>query len=342
MPQWDAIVVGAGIEGSAAAYTLAKLGQKTLQLEQFILPHSRGSSHGHSRITRMAYAEDYYTQMMVDAFKLWDDLEKESNQKIYVKTGLLAIDSRGSASLDEVESAIKSTPNGAYQRLSGQRLRDRFPTMLFDDSFEAIFDPTGGILCADKCLQAYQRQFVKYGGVLQDGEPVHSVTSDGVVASVKTAKGEYTARSVVIAAGPWTSRLTDPLGLRLPLQPERVSVWYWKQLHPGAFGNDGCPVFIRIDGDNELYGFPAFEYPGYVKVAFHGGPRCHADSRDSVDVDPFYRDTVASFVRRHLFGVEPTPSIIESCIYTVMVSRWLQSSEEFWPTSSPVERIPTT
>lgn len=84
MTIYDVIVVGAGIEGSSTAYQLAKQGKRTLLLEQFPLPHSRGSSHGQTRITRKAYGElEYYTVMMKEAFPLWETLERESGRKIF-------------------------------------------------------------------------------------------------------------------------------------------------------------------------------------------------------------------------------------------------------------------
>ena len=52
-------------------------------LLQFPLPHSRGSSHGQSRITRYAYPQDYYTHMMLDAFPLWDTLAREAGVDIF-------------------------------------------------------------------------------------------------------------------------------------------------------------------------------------------------------------------------------------------------------------------
>ena len=54
--------------------------------------------------------------------------------------------------------------------------------------------------------------------MLQDGEQVQRVVSDGVIATVTTSKSTHKARSVILAAGPWTSRLTETLGLSLPLQ----------------------------------------------------------------------------------------------------------------------------
>ena len=54
---FNTIVVGVGGMGSAACYYLAKRGQRVLGLEQFDIPHNRGSSHGHTRIIRLAYYE---------------------------------------------------------------------------------------------------------------------------------------------------------------------------------------------------------------------------------------------------------------------------------------------
>lgn len=50
---------------------------------QFILPHSRGSSHGQTRIIRKAYDHDFYTRMMEDNYELWAQLERESGVKLF-------------------------------------------------------------------------------------------------------------------------------------------------------------------------------------------------------------------------------------------------------------------
>ncbi len=58
MAVWDVIVVGFGGMGSAAACHLAARGQRVLGLEQHALGHAFGSSHGLTRIIRLAYFED--------------------------------------------------------------------------------------------------------------------------------------------------------------------------------------------------------------------------------------------------------------------------------------------
>ena len=52
---YDVIVVGVGGMGSATVYHLARRGVKVLGLEQFDIPHESGSSHGVSRIIRLAF-----------------------------------------------------------------------------------------------------------------------------------------------------------------------------------------------------------------------------------------------------------------------------------------------
>lgn len=50
---------------------------------QFLLPHSRGSSHGQTRIIRKAYVEDFYIDMIEESYELWEQLEKEAGVKLY-------------------------------------------------------------------------------------------------------------------------------------------------------------------------------------------------------------------------------------------------------------------
>ena len=65
---YDAIVIGAGVMGSATAYYLAKAGASTLVLEQFSREHTFGSSHGDSRIIRLIYEKQFYTELMKYAY----------------------------------------------------------------------------------------------------------------------------------------------------------------------------------------------------------------------------------------------------------------------------------
>src|SRR5437764_4732622 len=89
---YDVIVVGLGAMGSAACWRLAQRGARVLGLEQFDIPHSFGSYHGHTRAIRLAYFEhpDYVPLLRV-AYRMWRELEAASGQSLLHITGGLYI-----------------------------------------------------------------------------------------------------------------------------------------------------------------------------------------------------------------------------------------------------------
>lgn len=89
---FDVIVAGLGAVGSAAAFHLARNGQKVLGLDRFTPPHSFGSSHGQTRIIREAYFEHpLYVPLVQRAYKLWDELERLSGRSLLRITGGLMV-----------------------------------------------------------------------------------------------------------------------------------------------------------------------------------------------------------------------------------------------------------
>src|SRR5437667_4441729 len=92
MTTYDVIVLGTGCVGSAAAFHLAKRGAKVLGIDQFPGGHDRGSSHGETRVIRQAYFEHAdYVPLLLRAYELWWELEKESNTDLFHEVGLLQV-----------------------------------------------------------------------------------------------------------------------------------------------------------------------------------------------------------------------------------------------------------
>ncbi|XP_074746181.1 peroxisomal sarcosine oxidase isoform X2 [Strix uralensis] len=260
---YDAVVIGAGIQGSFAAYHLAQRHRDTLLLEQFILPHSRGSSHGQSRITRSAYPRVPYARMMPDSFHLWQRLEAESGTSLYRQTGLVVLGPVGDPELEGCRHSL-----GAAEFLDATALARRFPGLRLHAGEVALWDGTGGVLFADRALRAVQDVFRRHGGTLRDGEKVLHI-EPGAVLTVTTTAGVYRAPRLIIAAGAWTGALVAPLGLRLPLQPLRIDVCYWREKEPEipSMGR-AHPCFITLglsQAPHGIYGLPSLEYPGLVK-----------------------------------------------------------------------------
>ncbi|KAH9525461.1 hypothetical protein Btru_001480 [Bulinus truncatus] len=310
--EYDVIVIGAGIEGSSCAYNLAKKGKRVLIIEQFPLPHSRGSSHGQSRLARHTYADDFYVHMMVDSFPMWAQLEKESGADFLVTNGLLELYQDGSKTLSNVSTSLKAH-SVTHEILSPADLKRRFPHIKGGDSCAGVWDPSGGLLRADRALSAYQTVFKQLGGVIRDEEPVIKVTPGDVV-HVETSRTVYSASGLVIAAGAWAGRFCTSLGLSLPLQclgGYGLGLREEKYEHPVP-----CFVDNRTEETFIFYGFPEKEYPGLIKICLHHGALTNPDERDKVENDDWIEEEVKKILVSTFDILESKPAIKEYCMYT--------------------------
>ncbi|XP_068945873.1 peroxisomal sarcosine oxidase [Petaurus breviceps papuanus] len=315
---YDAIVIGAGIEGCFTSYHFAKNKRKVLLLEQFFLPHSRGSSHGQTRIIRRAYPEEFYTKMMEECYQIWAQLENESGTKLYRQAGFLVLGKKEEAEFRALWANL-SKQGVEYKYLDSEELKRRFPNIRLPPEQVGILESSGGVLYANKALKVLQDLIRQLGGVIHDGEKVAEI-KPGFPVTVTTTTRSYQAKSLVITAGPWTNQLLLPLGIQLPLQTLRINVCYWREKDPGSYG-ENFPCFFGLFPDlglHHIYGLPATEYPGMMKIAYHHGNKADPDERDCPSASPDVADVqiVSSFVRDYFPGLQPQPAIMESCMYT--------------------------
>ncbi|KAK3091293.1 hypothetical protein FSP39_018701 [Pinctada imbricata] len=317
----DCIVVGAGIQGSAAAYYLAANGLQTLLIEQFPLPHSRGSSHGPSRITRKAYADfDQLTYMMNDAYKLWTELENNSGVTLFKQAGMLTV---GKSQNPSIEGSVRYMKKYEmpYEVLAKEDNRKRYPMLNFPPNFTFMIDKDAGVLHADKALLAFQTLFKKHGGEIKDGEKVETV-SPGDICSIQTSKGEYRCRHLVLTTGPWSKPFMSTLHVTLPLRVIKVIVLYWPEKNKGEYSLKRFPTFYHENaiGSFSVFGTGSYEYEGMVKLCLHEGPEVDPDTRDFSD-QSLVINLMSSYVAEHFPGLIPRPSIVESCMYTISPDR---------------------
>ncbi|XP_061246559.1 peroxisomal sarcosine oxidase [Bos javanicus] len=317
---YDAIVIGAGIQGCFTAYHLAKHSKKVLLLEQFFLPHSRGSSHGQSRIIRRAYPEDFYTQMMAECYSMWAQLEHEAGTQLYRQTGLLLLGMKENPELKIIQATL-SRQGVEHQCLSSEELKQRFPNIRLARGEVGLLEVSGGVLYADKALRALQDAIRQLGGIVHDGEKVVEI-KPGLPVMVKTTSRSYQAKSLIITAGPWTNRLLRPLGAELPLQTLRINVCYWQEKVPGSYSvSQAFPCFMGLGlslAPHHIYGLPSREYPGLMKVCYHHGNNADPEERDCPAAFSDIQDVhiLSGFVRDHLPDLQPEPAVMEHCMYT--------------------------
>ncbi|NXW24410.1 SOX oxidase, partial [Circaetus pectoralis] len=306
---YDAIVIGAGIQGSFAAYHLAQRHRDTLLLEQVpVSPAPPCPQPCH--VPSLAVSPSHRVPSP-DA--LGGELTWLAGHR---RTGLVVLGPAGNPELEGCRRSLR-----AGEVLDATALAQRFPGLRLHAGEVAVWDGTGGVLFAERALRAVQDVFRRHGGTLRDGEKVLRI-DPGTVLTVTTAAGAYRAPRLIIAAGAWTGALVAPLGLHLPLQPLRVDVCYWREKEPRSPGTGRAgPCFMALGlrrAPHGIYGLPALEYPGLVKVCYHHGSPADPEERDRVPLGAPHPDItlLSSFIGSYLPGLEPRPAVVETCLYT--------------------------
>lgn len=311
---FDTIVVGVGGMGSATCYQLAKRGQKVLGLEQFDIPHTYGSSHGHTRIIRLAYYEDpSYVPLLRRAYDLWEEIESIYGQQLLFKNASIDV---GPADGEVFNGSLASCIEHGigHEVLTGKELNRRFPGYQVPNEFKALYQEDGGFLVPERATTAFVEVAHQYGATIQAREKVLSWTPlrDGV--KVVTNKGVYEAAKLIITAGAWNAQLL-PILAGLAVAERQVLAWL-QPLEPALFQPQNFPVFNMQVGEERFYGFPVFGIPG-----FKFGKYCHLKERgepESFDREPnekdetILRDFAAKFFPK---GNGPTMSL-KTCMFT--------------------------
>ena len=320
MNHYDVIVIGAGGMGSAAAYHLAKDGRRVLLLEQFHLGHTRGSSHGGSRITRYTHPHVDDARVIPATYELWRTLEAESGATLLKMTGGLYFAPADDPFMIDSQRAL-NTFNFPYRLLSQTEQQVEFPQFQLPKDWIALYQADSGILAASACVAALAKGAVAYGATLREETPVRSVTPQGDGVVVTTAGGEtFSAQQAIIAAGPWASTFLRPLlEWSIPLQVTHQQVAYFRVENEALYAADRCPVYI-FAAEPHCYGFPIWEKPGHIKVALE----MHNSTTDPDQPRPADAANIAALsaiIAQHFQGVDPTPQQVDTCLYTETANR---------------------
>jgi sarcosine oxidase len=282
----DVIIVGLGAMGSAAAAQLAARGQRVLGLEQFDLLHEKGSSHGASRVIRLAYFEHpSYVPLLLRAYELWTQLEFDTDRSLLTMTGGLMI---GRPHSDVVSGSRRSAEAHGlpHEMLDTAEIRRRFPPLTPADGEVALYETRAGVLRAEACVEALQERATFHGAELRTNERVlgWEVNSGDESVVVRTDAETLEARHLVLTPGPWASSMFDLP--QVPLTVERqILFWFAPVGGVSAFSPAQFPIYIWEVGDRtQFYGFPSMPGPPFgVKVAFFRSGDENVVSADEVD-----------------------------------------------------------
>jgi sarcosine oxidase len=282
-------VVGAGVMGCATAWALQERGADVTVHEQFELDHARGSSHGRSRIFRIAYPEASWIRLAQEAHAGWRDLERAAGVELLGLHGLveLAPDPAltSARALDECGVGYRILDAGEMRKLGTS----------LPHGWTALFSEDAGIVFADRARHA----FLDVAGVrVETGSRVESLDA-------------LDADAVVVTAGPWIRRLVPDLPVRVTCE----TLAY--------FGREGPPLPSIVDlnadtGGHDMYSLHDPVY-GLKAGAHHAGAEVDPDGE--VSPDPAIVERISAWVRERFPDVDPEPVGADTCLYTSTADR---------------------
>lgn len=311
---FDVIVLGVGGMGSSTLYHLARRRKRVLGIERYDIPHAMGSSHGETRIIRLAYYEDpSYVQLMHRSYELWRSIQSRAGERLLHQTG--SIDAGPTESWvfkGSLQSCLEH--DLPHQVLTSPELTKRFPGYRLPRETMSVYQPEGGFLLPERCIVSYVQAAQAEGAVVHGREQVleWQPTRDGV--RVITDKDTYTAERLVITAGAWNRKLLPFLD-RLAVPERQVLAWLQPRM-PELFRPDRFPVFNLLVDEGRFYGFPVFGVPGFKFGKYHhfqefGDP-------EELEHEPQREDEIllGEFAARHFpDGFGPTMAL-KTCYFT--------------------------
>jgi sarcosine oxidase len=319
----EVIVVGLGAMGSATCCQLATRGVSVTGIDQYAPPHPYGSTHGDSRITRLAVGEGAeYMPLVRRSHELWPELESQTGARLLTQCGGLIL-SRPASPFFEETKALARRFAVEHEQLSNAEVRQRFPMFAIDDETEAYYEPAAGYVRPEVAVTAQLRLARENGTQLRFNERVSDWSASPNGVSVTTDDGVYAADQLVLCAGPWIREL-------FPESAELVAVhrqlMYWFPIRDGYQRLADMPIFVwdfggerrefvHLDG---FYGFPALDGPlGGLKLGTGSHeatttPDGRQHPASAAEIATMYRDYVQP--RLPWLGAEPARTA--SCLYT--------------------------
>jgi sarcosine oxidase len=319
----DVIVVGLGAMGSAASWQLASRGASVIGIDQYAPPHPWGSTHGDTRITRLAIGEGReYVPLARRSHELWREIERESGAELLTQPGIVILGHPSSTFLAETRAAAREYGID-HRDLSTDELRAGYPMFAVDERTVGYHEPEAGYVRPERAVAAQLSLAERDGARLRLGERVQRWTASADGVTVTTDRDTYAAGQLLLCAGAWIGDLA-------PLVDDVVAVYrqllFWFPIRGGYAALRDMPAFVwDVGGDQEgfvhldgFYGFPALDGPGGgVKVASElyehtTAPDGRQHPASPAETERMYRGCIAPYLP--WLGAEPLRTV--SCLYT--------------------------
>jgi sarcosine oxidase len=319
----DVVVVGLGGFGSAALWRLAQRGADVAGIERHGIGHHLGSSHGATRLFRIACQEHPgLAAVALKSLELWTGLGEQTGQQLVRQSGCLTTAPPDSGRLgDVIAAAVAAVAAGVpVVELSHDELVARQPQYAgLGPGDVAVWDPGAGICYPERNVRAQTEAARRLGADVYPHTMVTGIEAghDGI--TVRTPTFEWRAQQVIVSAGAWLGTLVPGL----PLAPRRTPLYWFRPRDPlsDEFTLEKFPSFVweRPDGDI-LWGHgSADDYQ--VKIGLDPARATASTAIDPEEMDRYIHldtdiDELTSSVARAFPGLEPRPAKVIPCMVT--------------------------
>ena len=312
---YDVIVVGVGGMGAAACWHLARRGQRVLGLERYDIPHVHGSSHGLTRIIRLAYHESpAYVPLVQRAMTLWREAGEKFGEPLMFTTGSLEAGRHGSAFVAGSLAACEEH-RLPHEILTAAEINRRCPGLTLPADHEGLFQPDGGFVASERAIVAHVSLARAAGAEIHTRDEVlgwEPQAGGGV--TVRTAQGTYQSRHLILSAGAWIGDLVP--ALKMVAVPERQVTGWFQPAHLERYQPSAFPVSILEVAEGPYFLLPIWDAPG-VKIGLHHHRR-ERGHPDTLRTEPTAEDEALLRVclARYAPDANGPTLALRACLYT--------------------------
>ena len=264
---YDLMVVGLGAMGSAALYQASKRGGRVLGIDRYEPPHTMGSSHGDTRITRNAIGEgEIYMPFVKRSNEIWRELEASTGQTVLHQSGGLIIAGEEAVAFHYQGDFIDSSAGIAdkfgidYEILEAGELRRRYPLLTPRDGDRAYYEPSAGVLRPERCIATQLELAREQGATIHTGECVIGYDYSAKGVTVISEKSRYSTDKLILSTGAWIADFL-PETHRAGIRVNRQLIHWFEAEDRRLFHPDRFPFVIWIGDTLEDFWsvFPAPE-----------------------------------------------------------------------------------
>lgn len=256
----EVIVVGGGLEGVSAAWSLTQRGVRDVLVCERSTVGSGGTGKS-SGVVRCHYGIRSLAAMAWKGTQLFERAGDVLGDEIgFRQTGYVVGVGAENVSALTANLAMQRGLGIDVEDVDHQQVADMWPNARLDDFAAFGYEPRGGYGDAYRTAQAFA-QAARRGGatIRQQTAAAEVLVENDRVRGVRLADGqEVHAPSVVVAAGPWSAALLAPYAIELPVSVHRETIVL---ISPGR-GLGPVPVlsdlvslqYVRSEGEELLFG----------------------------------------------------------------------------------------